>query len=726
MNSPSQFCTCRYFAWVFILGCLLSINCLAAGKTLRVNQGHPAQVSLTDYFEILEDATTQLTLEQVLQPEVSTRFTAVAAPGAALSLGFTHSAYWLRLTLRNEGERPLERYFEIAYPLLSHLQFHSPAADGRYQSIETGNARPFATRGYQNRFFVFPVTLAAHSEQVLYIRAQSANAIVLPATLWEPMAYHQYERGDYLIQAWYFGMASAMVLFNLLLFVALRDSIYLLYVNFVGAMAIALAAQNGLAKQYVWPDTSLWSNIALYVWYSLSLAAFVQFSRRMLDTARNAARVDSMMKYLTVFLLLTPIAYYFSFQTFTKSAAILYAVCAAMILVVAILCAIKHQRSAYFFLAAFAMTILGGILILLRGLGMVPANALTMNGMQAGSALEMILLAIALADRFNVIRSDNEKAQRATLLAQSEKLVAEQRIIENLRSSERLLEERIGERTAELSATIDRLTQTQADLVQSDKLASLGALVAGVAHELNTPVGVVLTTASTLEFSATALRQNLADGKLGKSALTQFMDNTIDMAELMVRSSQRVDALLTSFKQVAVDQTSEHRRTFDLLSLIEDNIAALRPSFKPAPWVITIDVPTGILCDSYPGPLGQVVSNLVQNAAAHAFESLDRGTLSIGACVDADCVVAVFRDDGRGMEAAVLEHIFEPFYTTRFGHGGSGLGLSISLNIVTGVLGGTLAVSSELGKGTSFTLKFPLVAPNQAQNPRKARRLTDR
>ena len=266
---------------------------------------------------------------------------------------------------------------------------------------------------------------------------------------------------------------------------------------------------------------------------------------------------------------------------------------------------------------------------------------------------------------------------------------------------------------------LDNLREAQTQLVQSAKMASLGHLVAGVAHELNTPIGNALTTASVLADCSNALKTMLFKEEMRKTTLIEFVDDAVQMAGIISNSCQRAATLITSFKQVAADQTSEQRRTFDLHSLVEDNIAALNAGFKEAPWVIETEIADDIICDSYPGPLGQIITNLVQNAALHAFEGRDSGTLKIIAAVkpEAKAVELLFLDDGNGMDAVILAHIFEPFYTSRpeqrKGPSGPGLGLSISLNIATGVLGGTLHASSEVGCGSQFCLAFPLKAPSR-------------
>ncbi len=269
---------------------------------------------------------------------------------------------------------------------------------------------------------------------------------------------------------------------------------------------------------------------------------------------------------------------------------------------------------------------------------------------------------------------------------------------------------------AEQKATraLEELRTTQSQLIQAEKMASLGQLVAGVAHELNTPIGNALTMASSLSDASNALETVMKQGEMRKSTLTEFISNAQLMAQVISRSCQRAATLINSFKQVAVDQTMEQRRSFELRALVEDNLAALRAGFEQEPWLIEVDIPADIECDSYPGPLGQVITNLVQNTLQHAFAGRSAGRLTISAQLKnqlkdsaPDRVEMIFSDDGNGMSAATLAHIFEPFYSTRQSLGNSGLGLSIALNIATGVLGGSLQASSVLGHGSVFTLCFP-------------------
>lgn len=275
------------------------------------------------------------------------------------------------------------------------------------------------------------------------------------------------------------------------------------------------------------------------------------------------------------------------------------------------------------------------------------------------------------------------------------------------------LEQKVVMRTAELEETLQRLRQTQDDLIQSEKLASLGCMVAGIAHELNTPLGNALTVSTTLAESTKVMLGQFEAGAMKKSDLMQGLVAAHEMAMLIDRSVKRSSALVDSFKQVAVDQISDRRRQFDLHRVIEENLAALRPSLLGKPWVISNHVAEGIACDSFPGPLGQVLTNLIQNAITHGFAGCDCGNIEITAKVADTMLELTVADDGVGMDTATCAHIFDPFFTTKLGQGGSGLGLAICYRIVSTILAGEIRVQSSHGSGTQFLLRIPLRSPGK-------------
>jgi signal transduction histidine kinase len=256
----------------------------------------------------------------------------------------------------------------------------------------------------------------------------------------------------------------------------------------------------------------------------------------------------------------------------------------------------------------------------------------------------------------------------------------------------------------------DRLLKTQEQLIQADKFAALGSMVAGISHELNTPIGNTLTVASALHDQVVAIQAAIAQGELRRSVLTGFLEALEEMSGIITRSTTRAAELIQSFKQVAIDRTNEGRRNFGVRALCEDIVTSLKAGMRKAPVVITIDIPGSLECYSYPGPLGQILSNLVQNAIVHAFGERTDGRIAIAATLDSTgsrpTVVLTVTDDGVGMSEHTRSRAFDPFFTTRFGQGGSGLGLSIAHKLAASTLEGSLSVESSSGGGSCFTLRM--------------------
>ena len=284
------------------------------------------------------------------------------------------------------------------------------------------------------------------------------------------------------------------------------------------------------------------------------------------------------------------------------------------------------------------------------------------------------------------------------------------------------LERRVSERTheleeanSELTVVLENLQRAQQELLRTEKMAALGSLVAGVAHELNTPIGTSVTVASTLQQQTDEILIQFAQG-LRKSALEEYFKNAKIGTDLLLRNLSKASELVTSFKQVAVDRTSANRRMFALNEMINELVTTLGPMIRKTKHEVIALIPEKMMMDSYPGAMGQVATNLINNAFIHAFDADSRGTVTITArFLDVDTIVMKVGDNGRGILPANLSRIFDPFFTTRLGQGGSGLGLNIVYNLVKEVLGGDISVDSVVGKGTTFTIILPRSA-KKAEN----------
>lgn len=282
---------------------------------------------------------------------------------------------------------------------------------------------------------------------------------------------------------------------------------------------------------------------------------------------------------------------------------------------------------------------------------------------------------------------------------------------QELESARKQLLGEIEQRThanRELESTMADLRNTQQQLVETEKMASLGGLVAGVAHEINTPVGVAFTAASMLSGEAGAFGNAFRDGQLKKSSLEKFVRVSEESSRLILGNLERAAHLIQSFKQVAVDQSSEEVRSFEVGEYFSEVLLSLKPNLKKRKVEVTLDCPEEHVIRSHPGAWSQILTNLLMNSLAHAFEENDHGLIKISVRVVGDELRVVYSDNGCGMDEATRKRVFDPFFTTRRGSGGSGLGMHILFNLVNQTLAGQVTLESEPGAGVRVEVVAPL------------------
>jgi signal transduction histidine kinase/DNA-binding response OmpR family regulator/HPt (histidine-containing phosphotransfer) domain-containing protein len=459
----------RYFLALICGLSIFATGVVAQGKVMDVGQIDQAPVSVTQHFAILPDPSLNLTLADVQTARLAALFKPDAIAADTLNFGESGSAWWLRLHLRNDSNLPLEQVLEITNARLSDAQLYAAAAQ---KTPATAPVLPI-TRPYFNRNFAFPVMLPAHTEQVYFLRLQAASAQVIPVVLWQEKAFDDHVSKQELGQAWFFGAATAMMLFSLLYFAAFRrDVIYLLYVAFVASLALTLAADNGLAKGLLWPKSTLMSSIATTVGYSLCAATMLFFVRYLLNIKKYIPKGDMALLFIGGFYLLFPIVLLISPENIIKLSTPLIIVSMLLVLALAVFCAVQRERGAYYFLAANALAVLGAVIAdssVLKSfsiagfqLGAIPETVpmlgsfLTSGAMQFGLALEIIVLALALCDRLY-------QAWHAEAAAQTE-------MIESLRQSERVLDKTMEQRAQALDEArlaVEKLSDVGRELTSS-------------------------------------------------------------------------------------------------------------------------------------------------------------------------------------------------------------------------------------------------------------------
>jgi len=282
------------------------------------------------------------------------------------------------------------------------------------------------------------------------------------------------------------------------------------------------------------------------------------------------------------------------------------------------------------------------------------------------------------------------------------------RLYSNLKLFNENLEQLVSDRTQELSQALTNLKAAQTELVESEKMAALGGLVAGIAHEINTPIGIGVTAASLIADKTQNLANAIKNGSLKRSDLEKFMDSLQQSSMIVLSNLNRAAELIQSFKQVAVDQSSEERRSFNLKAYLEEVLLNLQPKLKRTKINVQIDCADNIILDSFPGLISQITTNLVMNSLIHAYDPNDNGTILFVISEQNQRLIFEFSDDGKGISSDNIGKIFDPFYTTKRGQGGSGLGLHIVYNLVTQKLQGSITCESQVGVGTKFIIQIPL------------------
>jgi signal transduction histidine kinase len=487
-----------------------------------------------------------------------------------------------------------------------------------------------------------------------------------------------------------------MFLFNLLLLVALRDRMYLWYLAGLTSLTLTVAEQNGLGKEFLWPNSPYWSLVAINIGYMLSVLTLSTFMRRMLDTAVTMPRLDRAFQLLSGLLLCGVLGLLLNTERVAPVISWLGLIGFSSIMVCGLYGIVLRLRSAYFFVAAYSFLLVGAVMYALRNLSLLSNNSFFPQAVQIGSALEMIVLALALADRFFQIRLQNVRMNKEALAAQTQ-------LVEVLKSSEQQLEQRVTRRTDELSTVLQRLQTAQAHLVDSerraiqgerkalDALAAQQHFIAMVSHELRSPLAVI-------DHSAQLLANNLPGPPTSKAAklvvrirrgterLTQFLDTCLtqdrlrDVGLQLKTTALDVAALALSVRESAQQLTDQHRIVRDLqsgLPPLQADAELLR--------ILLANLLGNAIKYSEPGR--EICLRVTHVDDRHIFEVIDQGC---------------------GIPADEIPHLFKKYRRGRLtaNKPGAGLGLALCWQIVQ-LHGGHIHVESTQGVGTRVVVELP-------------------
>ncbi len=640
------------------------------------------------------------------------------------NLGVSGSTFWVRFSvLNNTGENGL--LFQIENPSLDFVRLYW-REESKVCSQQFSDKQCFNERDIKSPFPSFVLSVQNQNVQEFYLQIRGKEQIQLPVFIGKKTVLMEHSSRLNFWVGIYAGIILLMALYNLSIYVAVRDKSYLSYVLFILAVGFAQLINHGVLSQYLYPNQPWLSSIEFFIYPALAGITGMAFQREFLQVRKALPQMTKLIYgFVGIYILSAITGIWFDHIIGYH----LMQVCAMLVsiymLTISIILARQNLREANFFLIAWSFFLIGVILFILKDNGIVPYNQFTKHSMEIGSALELVLLSIALADKINIYKKEKEESQAQALeaLQENERMVREQNVI---------LERRVEERTSalqqsnnDLGIAIDDLQQTQAQLVDAEKMASLGQMTAGIAHELNNPINFVSSNISPLKrdvqdvFEVIDLYGEMDESNFGaKLAEVNSLKEEIELDYVRTEIDQLLNGIADGAERTA--EIVKGLRVFsrldedalkmaDINECLESTLVILRSNFKNK-CVIETSYDENIKeIHCFPGKLNQVFMNILNNAVqatTYTDKAVEDRLVSVSTALVDDNVVVSIKDNGNGIKPEDQSKIFDPFFTTKKVGEGTGLGLSIALGIVNDHKG-SIKVNSTSGIGSEFILTLP-------------------
>ena len=720
----------RYFPFLFLIIAALSL----AGKSYATPPAIvyiPADTTISQVISghmvsVLEDKKANLTLQQVIQHDTAFK----ESNAAILNLGVSPSAFWLRINILNSSAAYHKGIIEIQNPMIDDVVLFQQDSSGAYVTDTISKNYPFSYRTIERQNPSFFVNLAEGQTRTIYLRVSATTQLLLPLRMTYVSSYMPPDTGRDILSAIYFGIMLVMFLYNLFIYFTVRDNSYLYYVLYILCVACVQLNITGFGYKYLWYNFPWLERHAAVLFSVLTAYATVAFVRRFLHTRTFIPR---MHKGLWIFVvgytlalicsvwanpyvaynLINLLGLFISFYVIGAAAYIWFT---------------RKYRPALFFLISWSVFFSGVILFVLKDFGVLPYNLFTVSVLQLGSAIETIFLSFALADRINVLKREKETSQALALEAarENERIIKEQNIV---------LEQKVTERTMELSTAntslntaLTDLKGAQSQLVESEKMASLGQLTAGIAHEINNPINFVIANVRPLRRDIDLMKDTLV--QIEELAVGDMPVADVKKKIASIKEDVEYDYLTTEIEFLLKGISEGSERTAEIVKGLRIFARVDEDDLKRANIHEGIDSTTVIvntllnncvviekhyadlpMIECYPGKLNQVFLNIITNgihAINKRFGEAAGGKITISTRRDDEHVFVDIQDNGVGMSTDVLDKIFDPFFTTKDVGEGTGLGLSIAYNIIK-KHDGKISATSKVGEGTVFNIELPLL-----------------
>lgn len=696
----------------------------ASGPVVFADKGKLMQIG--ESLELYTDKSNSLRLEQVRDLPFS------ASTQQVPNFQITPYTYWARFSITNATD--VDRLLlEVEYPIIDDISLYELLPNGTYKATRLGQFQSYYKRPYNHQNYIFPLDIRNGETRTFYLQMRSGEQLQLPIYLATETVLNAKNTERNFIFGLYIGIILVMALYNLFIFLTIRDWSYLVYVLYIVCVGLTQASQQGYTFRFLWPNNTWFAmhdTVLIPILNGITAAMFISSFLH----AKEKYRIGYYLLNLVIVAYVLNFVPMFFDQYFV--AQVMVQLVASIGSLMAIFIGIKVMNKGFlparFFLVAWGIFLTSVCIFVMRNFNILPYNDFTYYALQVGSAAEVTLLSFALANKINIYRREKEESQAEALRIsqENEHLVREQNVILEAKVQERT--EALQTSNVELNKTLHSLKEAQAQLVESEKMASLGQLTAGIAHEINNPINFVTSNIKPLKLDFEDIR-NLLRRYEAIGPNTNVQEQLAEIARYKQEIDidyvhSEIDSLITGIEDGA-NRTAEivkGLRTFsrldesDLKSVdihegLNSTMVLLRNS-TPQHVQIIRDFGELPKIECYAGKLNQVFLNIINNALnaikmkpeQTAHESV---TLTTRLHEDTKMVSISIKDTGIGMSDKVKEKIFDPFFTTKDVGEGTGLGLSIVLGIID-KHHGKILVESQPGKGAEFIIYLPLNIPS--------------
>lgn len=673
-------------------------------------------IDIGNSIQILDDQKKERQINDVIH---SVGFKASTRNVPSIQLGPYSS--WVKFQITNLSDQP-ELLFNLAYPTIDEVDLYTLTDSNSFTVQKSGHTFLVDDRKYKHQDYIFDLVIPKGETQTYFLRVKGGEQILLPLqigssnSIWETISTKDTMYGLY------FGIILVMFFYNLFIYASIRDVSYLYYVVYIALIGLTQVNLAGYPFKYLWANSSWMITHSTFILPGMVGFSIIAFFRNFLQTKKQTPSLDKGLFLFIAFYFVSIVlalgdVYEISYIIIQLNGLI----ATFYVLFVAIKISLKGSRPAKFFLIAWTLFLIGVFAFAMKDFDILPYDNYTIYTMPAGSALEVILLSFALADRINVLKREKEESQAQVLvtLQENSRIINEQNV---------LLESKVKERTSELESTNKNLKETQSQLVNAEKMASLGQLTAGIAHEINNPINFVLSNIKPLRsdvedvFSLLAKYNDIKDAENISEKLKEINDFKVknDTDYLLTEINQLLKGIdegaIRTVEIVKGLKTFSHIDETDLKSTniiegLDSTLIILNSSIKNSKIKVIKEYDNAILkIDCLGGQINQVFMNIINNAVQAMAETKDpqkENILTIRTTTISNNAIIGIKDNGTGIPNEIKSKIFDPFFSTKAVGSGTGLGLSITYSIIKDHKG-MITVESEVGKGTEFIISLPI------------------